>query len=177
MSKPTLAAKNKKVLKITVGAALGMFAFAFALIPFYNVMCKQLGINGKTNPMVATPSSLVVDASRTITVQFDTTFNENLNWEFRPMHKTAVLHPGEAIHTAYFAKNNTDHRMTIQAIPSVTPGIAAQYVKKLECFCFTQQHLDAGESAEMGLVFVLDPEIPDNVHTMTLSYTLFDVTN
>lgn len=176
MSKHDLAAKNKKVFKITVGAALGMFAFAFALIPFYNVMCKQLGINGKTNPEATVASRAGVDLSRTVTVQFDTTLNENLNWEFHPKDKVAVLHPGEAIHTAYFAKNNTEHGMTVQAIPSVTPGIAAQYVKKLECFCFTQQHLDAGESTEMGLVFVLDPEIPDTVHTMTLSYTLFDVT-
>lgn len=167
---------HKKVTMVTALVAIGMFGFTFALIPFYNVMCKKLGINGKTDPNAFVASNEQVDMTRTVTVQFDTTLNEKLAFDFYPKHKTVVLHPGETIQTAYFAKNNTGAGKDVQAIPSVTPGIAASHVKKLECFCFTRQHLDAGEGREMGLVFILDKDVPPEVHTMTLSYTLFDVT-
>ncbi|MES2211921.1 MAG: cytochrome c oxidase assembly protein [Pseudomonadota bacterium] len=174
----TLQQKNRKLVRNLILIVFLMFAFAFALIPLYNVMCKTLGINGKPN-MAAINAEVVSkqDMSRTIRIEFDTTLNEQLKWEFRPLQKTADLHPGGVIQTGYYAKNLTDKTMTIQAIPSVTPGKAAKYIRKLECFCFTSQTLGPHESADLPLTFILEAEIPEDVHTLTLSYTLFDVTD
>ena len=170
--------KNERLTKRLVFITLGMFFFGFALVPLYNVMCKVGGINGKTDPnQFSSADHYTTDQSRTVTVEFTTTMNESLPWEFRPLHKKIELHPGEVFKTAYFAKNLTDKPMTIQAIPSITPGLAAQYFKKIECFCFEKQVLQGGESAEMPLHFVLDPDLPKVFHTITLSYTLFDITN
>lgn len=170
--------KNQRLTKRLVFITLGMFFFGFALVPLYNVMCKVGGINGKTDPsQFSSETQFETDKSRTVTVEFTTTMNESLPWEFRPMHKKVELHPGEVFETAYFAKNLTDKTMIIQAIPSITPGMSAQYFKKIECFCFEKQVLDGGESAEMPLRFVLDPNLPKEFHTITLSYTLFDITN
>jgi len=91
--------------------------------------------------------------------------------------KKIKIHPGEVAKLAFYAENQSDHRMTVQAIPSVTPGIAAKYVKKTECFCFTQQTLNAHEGMNMPLLFHLDRDLPSTVKTLTLSYTLFDVTD
>jgi len=175
------AQKNRRLIRWLVVAVIVMFGFAFALIPLYNVMCKNLGINGKPvlDPRIAAIAVQGMAAEqhdRIVTVEFLTTMNESLTWEFHPLHKKADMHPGGTFHTAYYAKNLTDHEMTIQAIPSITPGQAAKYIQKMECFCFTKQTLGAHQSAELPLVFVLDPEIPDDVHTLTLSYTLFDLT-
>ena len=169
--------KNKKLLRWLTAGAFGMFCFGFALVPIYNVMCRQLGLNGKIDLQQAkVEAHSTEDTSRSIYVEFVTTMNEQLPWEFFPMHKKVEMHPGGVINTAYYAKNLTDHAMTIQAIPSVTPGRAAQYIKKLECFCFEHQTLEAGTSAEMPLIFVLNDEIPEDINTLTLSYTLFDLT-
>jgi cytochrome c oxidase assembly protein subunit 11 len=161
-----------------VFGALGMFGFGFALVPLYNVLCKATGINGKVD--ISGPQSGIisapVDLNRTITLEFTTTLNENLPWEFRPMQTKVALHPGERFQTAYFAKNLSPNTMTVQAIPSITPGKAAAHIKKMACFCFEKQVLKAGESAEMGLTFVVDPALPPEVHTISLSYTLFDLT-
>lgn len=174
----TIANKNRRLLKQLMLLVLLMFGFAFALVPIYNVMCKQLGINGKPDlTQVKRQTALQEDTSRDIWVEFDTTMNEQLPWEFRPLHKRVKMHPGGVIHTAYYAKNLTTHPMVIQAIPSITPGRAARYVKKLECFCFSRQGLQPGKSAELPLTFILENDIPKDVKTLTLSYTLFDLTD
>lgn len=174
----SVAEKNKKTLKRLLLLVALMFAFAFALIPLYNVMCKTLGLNGKPDlTALKEITGQTEDTSRDVLVEFDVTHHQHMPWEFYPLHKRVPLHPGGVIHTAYYARNLTDQPMTMQAIPSITPGKAAKYVRKLECFCFTHQTLQPGESAELPLTFILESEVPKDVNTMTLSYTLFDVTD
>ncbi len=167
--------KNRRLVGWLVLSAVLMFLFGFALVPLYNVMCKQLGINGKTNATAAVVGQAQEDRSRQVTIEFTTTLNETMPWDFYPMQKKVEMHPGGSFQTAYFARNLTGKKMTVQAIPSVTPGLAAQYIQKLECFCFQKQSLEAGQSAEMPLKFVLSADLPADIHTMTLSYTLFDL--
>ena len=171
------AKKQQKLLIVLTLVVLGMFAFGFALVPIYNSLCKTLGINGKTNPeaIAYDVSKAKIEKNREVLVEFVATNNSGVPWEFYPKISKIRVHPGEIVKLAFYAENKTDHRMTVQAIPSVTPGIAAKYLKKTECFCFTQQTLNGHEAMNMPLLFHLDTELPENVKTVTLSYTLFDV--
>jgi len=166
-------AKNKKLIKILLLVALGMFGFGFAMVPMYNVLCKTIGVNGKTNT-VADKAANEIDYSREVTVEFLATNNAELPWDFKPSQTKMRMHPGEIKRATYFAKNNTKKRMTIQAIPSITPSQAAKYLKKTECFCFTQQSLQGGDSAELPMLFHVDPKLPKKINTITISYTVFD---
>jgi len=167
--------KSNKRLIITLSlASVLMFGFGFAMVPLYSVLCAVTGINGKTGGAVNYDNELV-DKSRTITVEFLATNHEELDWEFSPRDKKITLHPGELKRTAYFARNNTDKTMVVQAIPSVTPGLAARHMKKTECFCFTRQVFKAHQEMEMPLIFHLDVDLPKNITTLTLSYTMFDL--
>ncbi len=167
--------KQRRLIIILTSFVVLMFGFGYAMVPLYNVLCKQLGINGKTSgPTVLDDTG--IDESRIITVQFLATTNAYIPWEFRPRLRTIRMHPGENKAVAYFAKNNTDHEMTVQAIPSVTPSGAAKYLKKTECFCFTQQKMKGQEEMDWPLLFHIDKNVPKNIHTITLAYTLFDVT-
>ena len=156
-----------------------MFGFAFALVPIYNTLCQALGINGKTNnqSIALDPAQASMTHERVVTVQFIATNNSGIPWLFYPKVNTIKIHPGEMAKLSFYAENQTNHRMTVQAVPSVTPGIAAKYIKKTECFCFTQQTLNGHEAMDMPLLFHLDPDLPAQVKTLTLAYTLFDVTN
>lgn len=164
---------HKKVAILLGIIVLCMFGFSYALVPIYNVMCQALGINGKTGDVVSSQSDNI-DWNRSVSVQFLANRNESIPWEFRPLVSKITLHPGENKRIAYYAKNNTAKKMTIQAIPSVAPGEAAKYLKKTECFCFTQQTLDSGKGMNMPVLFHIDPDLPSDVKTITLSYTLFD---
>lgn len=166
--------KSYKTAAILTLVVVGMFGFGYATVPLYNVMCKKLGINGRSGDVAVNDS--IIDKSRTITVQFLANNNANLPWKFYPLKKSIEVHPGESTKIAYFAENDSDKTMMVQAIPSVAPGNAAKYLKKTECFCFTQQVLKSKQSMEMPLLFHLDTHLPENVHIVTLSYTLFDVT-
>jgi cytochrome c oxidase assembly protein subunit 11 len=160
-----------------------MFGFTFALVPLYDVLCRSTGLNGKvdyTGPSTdggryRIPTDEI--PNRIVTIEFDVTHNKDMPWIFRPKHTTLQVRPGEVNSTAYFAKNTTGKTMVAQAIPSITPGIVAIHFKKLECFCFEQQLLHPGQEAEMPLRFVLDPDFPHDIHRLTLSYTLFDMTD
>ncbi|EOD81774.1 cytochrome C oxidase assembly protein [Grimontia sp. AD028] len=154
------------------GLAVLMFGFAFALVPLYDVFCDITGINGKTSDVAATESNQV-DFSRTVTVEFVAYINPGLGWDFVPEVKKLTVHPGETRTIAYRATNNTLVNSVGQAVPSVTPGLAAQYLNKIECFCFNRQPLEAGKDAELPLVFYVDPELPEDISTLTLAYTLF----
>lgn len=172
---PATHANNKRlVLKLALGVVV-MYGVGYALVPFYNVLCKSLNINGKPTGQAAMATG-AVDKSRTITIQFLATQNAYIPWEFRPKVRTIRLHPGENKLVAYYAQNKTQQAMVVQAIPSVTPGVAAKYLKKTECFCFTQQKMQGGQSMEWPLLFHIDNDLPKNIHTITLAYTLFDVT-
>lgn len=154
-----------------------MFGFGFALIPIYNSLCKSLGINGKTNTAaIAYEEGMKVDKNREVLVEFVATNNSSLPWDFYPTTKKIRVHPGEIARLSFYAENKSGRPMTVQAIPSVTPGLAAKYLKKTECFCFTYQRLNENEAMDMPLLFHLDPELPKNINTITLAYTLFDIT-
>ncbi|CAM2743539.1 cytochrome c oxidase assembly protein [Legionella worsleiensis] len=171
------AKKQRKLLIVLTLVVLGMFAFGFALVPIYNTLCRTLGINGKTNPQAiaydVTKAKITKD--RVVLVEFVATNNSGIPWDFYPKISKIKVHPGEIAKLSFYAENKTDHRMTVQAIPSVTPGIAAKYLKKTECFCFTQQTLNGHEAMDMPLLFHLDADLPEQINTVTLSYTLFDV--
>lgn len=170
---------HAKLVTILFIVVLGMFAFGFALVPIYNSLCQTLGINGKTNkkPIAFDEKKSTIAKEREILVEFVATKNSSLLWAFYPNVAKLKIHPGEIAKLSFYAENQSNFRMTVQAIPSVTPGIAAKYLKKTECFCFTQQTLNGHEAMNMPLLFHLDPDLPADVKTITLSYTLFDVTN
>ena len=155
--------------------ALGMFGFGFAMVPLYDVICDITGLNGKTGDQVVA-SEDAIDTSREIKVQFIANNNAGMSWEFRPTVRTMTVHPGASYRTDFFARNPTGRLMTAQAVPSVTPYYASRYLHKTECFCFEQQQLATGESIDMPLHFVVDRDVPEDVTTLTLAYTLFDVT-
>jgi len=170
---PTTQKKTRKLILILFIAAIAMFGFGFALVPLYSVICTVTGLNGKIDGAVASTEE-VIDNSRIITIQLLANTNASLPWDFYPLQKVVKVHPGEQAHFAYYAKNNASRTMTVQAVPSVSPGLAAQYVRKTECFCFTRQTFKAGEGQEMPVLFHLDKELPKDITTITLSYTMFD---
>lgn len=154
-----------------------MSIFTFTLVPIYNVFCDVTGLNGKVDLSViaASPDGKIDD--RYVTVEFVVNYNQEMPWEFRPQHVTLKVRPGELARTAYYAKNPTKKTMVAQAIPSISPSQASRHFKKVECFCFSSQKLAPHESANLGLQFYLDPALPKDIHRLTLSYTLFDITN
>ncbi len=169
---------NRNVLVKLILLAVAMFGFGFALIPIYNSLCKNFGINGKVQlerQAQSTPAE--VDANRILRVEFVATNNSSVPWEFYPKIHFVELHPGEMYKLSFYAENKTNHKMIVQAIPSITPGVAAKYLKKTECFCFAQQTLNGHEAMYMPLLFHVDKDIPKYVNTITLSYTLFDITD
>jgi cytochrome c oxidase assembly protein subunit 11 len=166
----------RKLVARLVVVTVVMFGFGFALVPLYDLFCDVTGLNGKTNSEAFIPVAELIDTSRNVTVQFIATNNENMSWEFHPEVFSMRVHPGEEIETTFYARNPTSGEMTAQAIPSVSPGRAATYFHKTECFCFNQQLLSGGSAIDMPLRFIVDRDLPDDVNTITLSYTLFDVT-
>jgi cytochrome c oxidase assembly protein subunit 11 len=173
---------EKKAVKHTslrlVALAFCMFAFCFwVLPPLYTLFCEVTGINGKISGASYEAVSAGVDESRTVRVKFVATKNDSMAWDFAPSTFAIDVHPGEAINTAFLAKNLTGAYMAGQAIPSMAPKNAIDYFHKTECFCFEQQILAPGENAELGIQFIVDQDLPKAVKSITLSYTLFDVTD
>ncbi|MHC5347274.1 cytochrome c oxidase assembly protein [Metapseudomonas furukawaii] len=153
---------------------VAMFGFGFALVPIYDVMCQAFGINGKTAGAYQGVQS--EDQQRQVRVQFLATNAAGMSWEFRPRADDLVVHPGASNEMLFVAYNPSDKPMTAQAIPSVAPSKAAAFFHKTECFCFTQQVLQPGERIEMPVRFIVDRDLPADVHHLTLAYTLFDIT-
>jgi cytochrome c oxidase assembly protein subunit 11 len=154
-----------------------MFAFGFALVPIYDVFCEWTGLNGKTGgPTTYQADSAEIDTTRLVTIQFMASNNAGMSWEFRPMQRQIEVHPGELNEVKFYARNPGTEAMVGQAVPSVSPFKGADYLHKTECFCFNQQQLAAGEEIEMPLLFFIDKALPEDVTKLTLSYTLFDVT-
>jgi cytochrome c oxidase assembly protein subunit 11 len=174
----------RMVGKLTVVAA-GMFAFGYVLIPIYKHICEMTGINilslserqvpgnGSAGSQVSVPKNSQIDTTRTITVEFDA--NVRGPWDFKPAQRSIEVHPGELNSVMYEFRNVQNRRMAAQAIPSYAPAQAAPYFNKLECFCFSQYTLEAGEKKEWPVAFVIDPKISKDVKTITLSYTFFEV--
>lgn len=176
---------GKLVRKLTV-VVFAMFGFGFALVPMYNLVCDAFGLNGRfleiqdgtydasKGQVKGKQLAARRDTNRTITVQFTTTLNQNMDWEFKTMTHSLELHPGEIKQVKFFARNKTGKTVVAQAVPSVAPSKAVKYFTKMECFCFNQQTFQPGEAKEMPLVFVVDPDLPEDVQTITLGYTFFD---
>ena len=170
--------QHRRLLMLLTLLTLAMFGFGFALVPIYNSLCKTLGINGKVVLAKEDDEHLrPIDKARDIEVEFVATNNNTLQWFFYTKTKKIVIHPGETAKLEFYAENKTAHHMIVQAIPSITPGIAAKYLKKTECFCFQQQQLNGHEAMNMPLIFHVDNDLPENIKTITLAYTLFDVTD
>lgn len=172
---------HRKVFIIGGIAATVMFAFCFAMVPLYSVLCKKTGINTSLSTDLITPArseeiSKSADLTRDVTIQFTSTNHMGMPWDFYPQKKFLKVHPGEKNTIYFYAKNPTANDMTAQAIPSMTPTEAISHFHKIECFCFNQQTLKAGESKNMAMVFQVDKDLPKDVHVITLAYTLFDAT-
>ena len=173
---PDLAAQaaNRAMLKKLVVIVVVMFGFGFALVPFYQKICEATGIQNLLNPEPVSAANTQVDLSRTVTIEFDANAHQ-LPWDFKPEVAAVKAHPGELVNVMYDIANTSGREMVGQAIPSYAPRVAAQYFHKLECFCFTKQTFGPHESRRMPVVFVVDPNLPADVHTITLSYTFFEI--
>ncbi|MDP1766092.1 MAG: cytochrome c oxidase assembly protein [Methylotenera sp.] len=171
--KEQLDLKNKKLVHKILWVLLGSLLFAFALVPLYDVLCTITGLNGKTNNTSEVLSTAKVDNKRWVEVQFTTSVMPGLGWNFYPKQASIKLHPGQIETVTFVAKNTTNEVVSGRAIPSVTPGIAAANLKKIECFCFVNTALKPGEEKEMPLRFFVSPDLPKDVSDMTLSYAFF----
>lgn len=161
-----------------VAATVGMFGFAFALVPLYDVFCEVTGLNGKTGDVYEyVEADLEADRSRLVQIRFVTNANASMPWEFGPDVGGMRVNPGGVNEATFHATNTTKRVMVAQAIPSVAPGRAAAFFHKTQCFCFDQQVLEPGESIEMPVRFIVDRDLPRSVATITLSYTMFDITD
>jgi cytochrome c oxidase assembly protein subunit 11 len=171
---PAVAEANRVLLRKLAVVAVLMFGFGFALVPFYEKICQVTGIRNLLQPDEVTAVNTQIDRARVVTVEFDAN-TQRLPWTFKALEAHRAVHPGEVTHVVYEIRNTLDRPVTGQAIPSYGPQRAAQYLKKIECFCFQSQTLAPGEVRRMPVVFVLDPALPADVGTVTLSYTFFEV--
>lgn len=168
--------KNARLVRTLGLVAVLMFGFGFALVPLYDVLCDITGLNGKVESTAVKEVAYQVDKSREVTVEFVTSLNESAPMVFRSEMKQIKVHPGEYYTVNFYAENLTDKPMVAQAIPSISPGLAAEYFKKTECFCFTEQSFKPHEGRTMPVRFVLNPDLPKQYKTITLAYTFFDNT-
>jgi cytochrome c oxidase assembly protein subunit 11 len=176
----SLSRDNLNMVGKLAVVTVGMFAFGYALVPIYKSICEMTGINilalgeqviaGKKTTVAANTQ---VDTSRTITVEFDA--NSRGPWDFKPAMRSLQVHPGELATVMYEFQNIQNRRMSAQAIPSYAPQQASAHFNKIECFCFTQYTLEAGEKKSWPVAFVIDPKLSRDVKTITLSYTFFEV--
>ncbi|MCC5858794.1 MAG: cytochrome c oxidase assembly protein [Ectothiorhodospiraceae bacterium] len=155
---------------------VGMFGFGFALVPMYQVFCEVTGFNGFVSTEAATAPLEEIDTDRRVTVEFVSTVNQSHPWRFQAQERRMEVQPGR-LYTAYFEIENLRGEQSVtQIIPSVAPGTAGRHFQKTECFCFTEQTFAAGEMQRMPVTFYIDPALSDRTSTVTLSYTLFDLT-
>jgi cytochrome c oxidase assembly protein subunit 11 len=160
-------------LKLVV-LTVAMFGFGFVLVPVYGVFCDLTGLGGRTSAVAAEVVERP-DEQRSVRLEFVASVDRSAPFEFRPKVASMRVTPGRIYETAYFAQNLRDEAIVTRSVPSVAPGRAADHVKKIECFCFTQQAFEAREGREMGVTFMVAPELPGHIDTLTLSYALFAV--
>lgn len=168
-----MSAVRTMALKL-VALTVAMFGFGFLLVPLYEVFCEITGIGGRTGTEAVADAVVAPDTSRTVRVEFVASVNANGPWEFRPAVPSMTVHPGEMYTTTYWARNLRELDVVGHAVPSVAPGAAARYFNKTECFCFTEQQFGPSEGRDMPVIFIIDPDLPAHVETVTLSYTFFD---
>jgi cytochrome c oxidase assembly protein subunit 11 len=167
------AQANQQTLVKLLVVAVAMFGFGYAMVPFYRAICDALGLNSVVKADAV--ANTQVDASRFVTIQFDTNLRSNLPWRFTAVEKSVRIHPGALTQVTFEVRNQSDRPVTGQAIPSFGPQVAGRYFKKLDCFCFTQQTLAPGEVRRMPVAFMIERDLPQDVNTVTLSYTFFEV--
>lgn len=158
---------------------VGMFGFGFALVPLYDLLCKVTGIQSVS---IRTAGEAVTEVaeqadSRLITIKFDTSVHPNLPWDFSPLERNLKVHPGKIYQVDFAAHNRSSESITGQAIPSVVPWQATAFLNKLECFCFNQQTLAGSQSVDMPLRFMISPDLPPEIRSLTLSYSLMKLEN
>jgi len=163
---------NRMLTRLSI-VAVAMFGFGFALVPFYDHICRALGVNSMVEKNEL-PANTQVDFTRTVTIELDANAH-GMPWRFQPTVRHLEAHPGQLVHVEYEVANVRNAPMTGQAVVSYGPALAGRFVRKLDCFCFTQQTLAAGETRRMAVSFVLDATLPADINTLTLSYTFFEV--
>lgn len=158
--------------KMLIAAAVA-FAFSFSLVPLYRIACEKVFGIRLDNTAAEYTANANAAVDRMITVEFDGGVNSKLPWSFNPNQSTMQVRPGVQYETTYFARNNSDRAIVGSAVPSVAPARASRYFSKTECFCFTAQTMAAGEARDMPVRFIIDPNLPKDIKTVTLSYTFF----
>lgn len=157
-----------------IGVALAVFVLTFSLVPLYRIACEKVfGVRLERGPGQMAASATGATVTRKVRVEFDGGVNSKLPWAFHPEQLTMDVVPGELNEALYFARNDSDHALVGSAVPSVAPARASGYFSKTECFCFTAQTLQAGERRDMPVRFIVDPNLPADVKTITLSYTFY----
>ena len=169
--------ENRSLMGRLLIMAVAMFGFGFALVPLYDVFCEITGFGGRTNSEAVAVAEEAPDLSREIRVEFMTTVNSYAQFEFAADADSMTVHPGKMYYATFTAKNLTDSDKIAHAVPSVAPPSAAEHFVKIECFCFNSQDFLASEEKAMPLQFIVDPDLPEYVDTITLGYTFFDTTN
>jgi cytochrome c oxidase assembly protein subunit 11 len=164
---------NRSLVGQLLLMTVAMFGFGFLLVPLYDVFCDITGFGGRTNTEAAVVEE-APDMTREIRIEFVTTVNSYAQFEFAADADSMVVNPGKMYYATFTAKNLTGEHKVAQAVPSVAPTTAAEHFTKIECFCFTSQEFVADEERAMPLQFIVDPELPDYVDTITLQYTFFD---
>ncbi len=176
----TAGRRKRRTLMLLSGLALGMFGFGFALVPLYGLLCEvtgtqSLGEQAKVAANAATLPRGAVDESRWVTVKLDTTIQPDLPWRITPAERTVRVHPGETRRVDFIAENRSGAVITGQALPSIAPFQAGAFFSKLECFCFTRQTLNGNETRTMPLLFTVSPDLPAEIGSLTLSYSVMRV--
>lgn len=153
-----------------------MFGFGYLMVPIYDIFCEITGLNGKTGRVeLVEVKRMRPDESRLVTVEFMANLGRDTPIDFGPAQASMQVHPGKAYQTVYRARNTRAAALVSQAVPSVSPSRASTYFNKTECFCFTQQEFTAHESRDLPVRFVIHPDLPDDIDTVTLAYTFFEV--
>jgi cytochrome c oxidase assembly protein subunit 11 len=168
------AGANRSILIKLLVVTVGMFGFGYALVPLYKKICEVTGIY-EVEKASAPLANTQVDDSRLVTLELDANIRSDLPWQFRPLQTSVRVHPGQLVQVMYEVRNVSDRSITGQAIPSYGPQVAGRYFRKLDCFCFSKQNFAPGEVRQMPVVFVIEPGLPKDVNTVTLSYTFFKV--
>jgi cytochrome c oxidase assembly protein subunit 11 len=167
------AKRANRTMLIKLGVVVGvMFGFGFLLVPFYEQICRATGLRDIDTPDQVRNTQ--VDAARTVRLELDANVNK-LPWRFRPLTPIVSVHPGELTEVVYEVENESGQPITGQAVPSYGPQLAGEYFKKVDCFCFTKQAFEPHQTRRLPVVFVIDPKLPKDVTTITLSYTFFEV--
>ena len=170
--------ESRKTIRNLTFGVFGMLAFGFLLVPIYDGFCEITGLNGKiTGPSVLSNENIKEEDKRELLVQFVTHNNESMPWTFKSKISQLRITTGVQQRAVFVFENTTSKDMVGQVIPSVSPGRGAEYFHKTECFCFEQQKLLAGERVELPVVFIVDPSLPSEIGSLSLGYTLFDITD